>query len=854
MTMNTLIPPKRMVCNRKYVLVVAVALLGIITNACGGSGGSSSGKPAISFGSGSMAPPSSVTASGTAQFAASVSNDNAGLGVSWAVSCNSANVADCGSISRHTASGVPTTYIAPATVPPGGVVNVIANATADPNQSVSAVIQISPITYGPVSIAFSPAPPTSMSAGSTVPITAVVTNDHLDNNGNPMGYTLNVTCGSQAAGACGGFNGGGYTAPSVVPPGGTVSITATSRADTTKSTTANITIVPATVAIDLVQLPPASLAAGAPTSVSATVTGDPANLGVDWTIACSGTSCGSFIPTHTASRQSTSYAAPVVVPGGGTVTITATAKADPTKKASASITITARALRNDLLNGQYAFFLRGVDLSGATGLAGSLIADGNGNIVSGEEGLPKQSAVVSGISGTYFIGPDGLGTITLSGLPQSTWANGMQVFKVAVIDSSHLFMEEFDGTGTYNYEPGTNAWRITAFGATLSGTLELQKPSDFGSVPSGAYAFTWSALGPAAYFGGVLNASSSGTITRFVIDRFYGDVTDSIATSSGSQTFSLPDAFGHGTVSIGPYGFNYFMVDAGHIIVIGVSSLHVSGVPAGHLYAQASAPIIMTGSYAFTTAGSIPIYTNSVITGGAPQAAGGWLNCDSTGNLTGFLDSNNNGTVLSAPVNGASSPAGSCSTDSNGRAVFVLNGGGSSQFAVYPTLNHGLLMLQLDARKSGIGTAVRQLNPQAKIQGTYSTRARRLGLVDSARTRGNPPVGTGTGNWSNFSGLVTADGISNLSFKLDTDQINGRYIGKQGSFWTQTAAAPTTGAYTAGGTPSRFTGSISLPLLEIIPPQTGDVPFFFYVVDGSTVLYLEGDASPAVGEFRLQTF
>lgn len=75
-------------------------------------------------------------------------------------------------------------------------------------------------------------------------------------------------------------------------------------------------------------------------SISATVINDPANKGVNWTIACSTNSCGTVSPTSTSSGQSTTYTAPATAPAGS-VTITATSAADPTKSASAAININA---------------------------------------------------------------------------------------------------------------------------------------------------------------------------------------------------------------------------------------------------------------------------------------------------------------------------------------------------------------------------------------------------------------------------------------------------------------------------------------------------------------------------------
>jgi hypothetical protein len=95
-----------------------------------------------------------------------------------------------------------------------------------------------------ISVALSPAPPTSLQTNAAQPLTAVVSNDP---SSSPQ-VTWTVTCGS--SGACGSFSpttsasaaATTYTAPSAVPTGNTVSVTATSVTDTTKSASATITI------------------------------------------------------------------------------------------------------------------------------------------------------------------------------------------------------------------------------------------------------------------------------------------------------------------------------------------------------------------------------------------------------------------------------------------------------------------------------------------------------------------------------------------------------------------------------------------------------------------------------------
>lgn len=89
-------------------------------------------------------PPSTLTVGASAQIRAMLNNDVANAGVNWTAICGSN---DCGSFApTKTASGVATTYTAPATIPAGDTVKVTATSVADPTRAFTATIQIvSPI-------------------------------------------------------------------------------------------------------------------------------------------------------------------------------------------------------------------------------------------------------------------------------------------------------------------------------------------------------------------------------------------------------------------------------------------------------------------------------------------------------------------------------------------------------------------------------------------------------------------------------------------------------------------------------------------------------------------------------------
>jgi hypothetical protein len=133
-----------------------------------------------------------------------------------------------------------------------------------------------------------------------------------------------------------------YTAPAVLPNPATVSLTATSKRDGTKSGAATITLSAGTaITVSLSPLS-ATLQAGIGTQTfTATPVNDTQNKGVTWSLSgagCSGAACGTLTNVTTTSAT---YNAPAAVPSPATVTLTATSVADNSKNASATISITA---------------------------------------------------------------------------------------------------------------------------------------------------------------------------------------------------------------------------------------------------------------------------------------------------------------------------------------------------------------------------------------------------------------------------------------------------------------------------------------------------------------------------------
>jgi hypothetical protein len=266
----------------------------------------------------SVSPPSAQLNPGAQlQFTATVGGSSSAL-VIWSLSGSGCSGSACGSIS---ASGL---YSAPATAPNPPIVAVTATLLSDPTKSASATVTIT--SGGAVAISISPSS-AQVGTGAQKQFSATVTGS---SNTAVMWAISGIGC---AGNTCGTVSPTGlFTAPSVPPNPAFFSLIATSVADSTKSASASVTIVPQ-VSITISPTS-AKLAPSTSRQFSAQVTGN-ANTSVSWSVAgsgCAGSNCGTITQTGL-------YTAPATIPNPPVITVKVTSQADTTKSASAQVTI-----------------------------------------------------------------------------------------------------------------------------------------------------------------------------------------------------------------------------------------------------------------------------------------------------------------------------------------------------------------------------------------------------------------------------------------------------------------------------------------------------------------------------------
>jgi hypothetical protein len=565
--------------------------------------------------------------------------------------------------------------------------------------------------------------------------------------------------------------------------------------------------------------PPTSVALNATTPLTAVVNHDPSNAGVDWSLICTNSAnCGTLSPLHTPSGGAATYTPPPTISGNNqTVTIEAFATADHTSNIVTPITVTGFA---SSLKGTYVFATKGIDLNGPYQLAGVIVLDGNGGITSGEQThsdlLLSVSDAVTG--GSYTIGPDGRGTLTINTANVNIGQQGIENLSLVFLSSSQALIATLDNP---NLQTSTE---------TSAGTLDLQTGT---TAPTGGYAFAVSGtdinLQPMA-MGGVLNIDSPNTISGAgsVADQDDAGAVFPSATLSGST--SAPDSFGMLAFNLTtafaatPIQFTGYIVDATHIKLI-ESDNNGSGAGFGSTAGVAIGQSAATGTF-LTNKSFAGKYVFGILgqdLSGLPSslASVGKFTADKSGNLnSGFNDEflAGFGAEISDAFTGTYTldPGGTGRVDSN---INFRNNGPGPEFIFYLTGN-GNPPLVLDADVNigslGVGWAYPQAAAPFTLSGKYG-----LSFTQSSNGSENDATGqiTAAGTSSTLSGIVD----TNLGF----------------SPLPNTAL---TGSFAAISSSGRFTGALTNTFFPTPGNTANTIAVEYYLIDSLHGFFIETDS------------
>lgn len=572
-------------------LITLALIAGCASGGSGGSGGggSTTGAPPISV---AISPlnPAALVSGATQTFTATVANDATGAGVTW--------TASAGSI---TTSGL---YTAPTPVVTETAV-VTATSKADATKSASVSVPLTSTTSNPISLnPISPAT-IALGIGGSQSFADSVVNDS-SNSG--VSWSIGSGPGSLTASSTTGVT---YNAPtSPVSATTTVTLTAASIKDPTKSTTATITLNPISVGVNPTN---AVMTGGATQGFAAGIANDGTNAGVTWTV----TGGGSFSAGTTLSGAPTVYTAASPVTGA-TAIITATSKADPTKSGSVTVTLTPISL-NPISPATAT-----VGTSGSQAFTDSVNNDGSNSgvswsITSGPGTLTASSTTgVTYNAPTTVIGSQTTATLTATSIkdPSQSTSATITVTPIAISLTSPASIV-LDGNGTQAF---TIVASITgdgsASGATFvvggaGGTMSASPVT--GNSPSSIYTAP------------VVSTATASTIT-------VASVKDPTKTRSVAVTLNPPMTFtttpgalagaSTGTaypstpiVVAGGSGTKTFTISAGSLpagLAMSTSGV-ITGTPTGtagtsnftvHVADQSSTPASINGAFSITVGGA----------------------------------------------------------------------------------------------------------------------------------------------------------------------------------------------------------------------------------------------------------
>ena len=211
----------------RFALAAIPALL--FTNGCSSSNvatSSTSSTPSAAIAVYLTPASVSLGEGGTQFYTAYVGNDSKSAGVTWSIGTGA------GTLSGSTTSNV--LYTAPSNITTAATITLTATSKTDNTKSATATITVSPIT---VSLSTTSV---SLTGGGTQAFTASVSNDGANAGVN---WSIGAGAGSLLSSSTSATT---YFAPAYIAAASTVTLTATSATDATKSATATIALAPPT--------------------------------------------------------------------------------------------------------------------------------------------------------------------------------------------------------------------------------------------------------------------------------------------------------------------------------------------------------------------------------------------------------------------------------------------------------------------------------------------------------------------------------------------------------------------------------------------------------------------------------
>lgn len=599
-----------------------------------------------------------VANSAVVPLTATISDDGSGGGISWAI----APPAGCGILSSTSGAAINYTAPAEANLPKACTAMITASSTYDSTKTAGPVsITANPIAISAITSPGITFPATVGQASQALALTASVSYDPAPN----IGWNIvpnDNSCGSLGSSV---MNGNSSTAPflppSTVTSKCTATISAIDAADTSKSSSAQITVVPLTVTITTPATSPVSVNEGSTQPLVATVLGDVANAGITW--ALNPTTCGTLSTTAAVSSgTSVTFTAPAPTVAACSVTATATSVSDHTKTANVTLNVVPPAISVSFTNpGPW-----NMDASNSNGNSTIQVGAAVTNDI-GNQGVNWQSN-----NSCATLTPSGTGnlSLTITAVQDSTLNTGtnctMTVTAVSAADSTKNAQTTLTVTPiSVNITPGGN--QSYSQGAGNVNFTAVANNDALGYPATGASGVTWSLSNTNGC--GSLSNNTTTSVTYVVPTSVSSTCTTQlVATSVADGTKSNFD-----TISVYPPGpaltidptqggnkSQYYGVQNQGFQL----SLNVNGGTPPYTFTTASGAIPPGMSYSSSTASYA---SNSLV--GAPTASGAY-----TFTVKVTDAANNTATSPSVSLNVNAGPNHQHDSYLNGRYVCLTKG------------------------------------------------------------------------------------------------------------------------------------------------------------------------------------
>lgn len=509
-----------------------------------------------------------------------------------------------------------------------------------------------------------------------------------------------------------------YHAPATVPNPSSVTITATSRADSTARGEAGINIVVVGVTVAPT---PVNVGHGLVQQFTATAVPDDAPQTFTWTCTQNGTPCANFVANNSGVAVYTAAESAC----NGCVTVSAVSSVAPggcteVPKDCTSSKVTVVAAR---VNGTYTMRFSGFDSAHhPVTIAGSVTFDSNGNVTSGVEdvvinGTHQQYTTVSGSYAHSTLNDNNnnnAGTLTLnaSGGPAHAYSSVLDAF-------GNLRMIESDGNGTG------------------SGTMEKSVPAQFNGAQKFVFGFTGvDSSGKRVGYAGLLPLDGNGNISGGIADtNDNGAATSACASPPCAVTGTYKVVAGVWTMSLlvgsQPLDFDFY-VGSGQANA--KTPLTLYAISTNTVF-DSSHPML-SGRMVFQDPGTtydktaLNSFSVSHLTGVDSTGSNTLVSLtagsgDGNGNISQTFDANNAGTIVAAAASASTCPY---TTGTGGRYVLTMLGTGASCTGSIPVVlyasgtNRGFLLDQSSAAVMTGSMDPQDGNVQAPSQlpGTYA--------------------------------------------------------------------------------------------------------------------------------------